>query len=109
MLRPVPVGTQIQLTCRVTQGFRISWSITLPGSGALDTDIQGAPDSLARHGVIVTPTTNTSNAENPERLLRINGTEANNGTVVRCIGIELSDITNRCQNERITVVFYGTH
>ena len=59
---------------------------------------------LPRHGVIV----NKSNAENPEPPLRINGTEANNGTTVVCLGIDLNDITNRCQSQQVTVVLYGT-
>ena len=102
-----PVGTQIELTCNATQGFRTVWIIILPGETidlAIATDLQRLRMFLAaRYGI----NTEASTAENPQPPLRIDGTAANNGTIVMCEAFNPSRVRERCTSMPVTMVLYG--
>ena len=102
-----PLGTQVQLYCRVDMTHRTAWSITLPSVSsqiATSTETLTAVDFLAaNHGIV----TNVSSPENREPPLRINGTIENSETSVQCIAIDLMNPTARCQSAMVSAVFYG--
>lgn len=101
---PAPVGTQVELTCEVAAGYRMLWSIRLPGETLLVTiETARLYDALRSRGIVA----KNSTAKNPNVPLIINGTEDNNKTSVRCIALDLSDPLSRINGDIITVIFYG--
>ena len=74
-----PLGTQVELTCRVAMGYRIVWTIGIPEGGEVDTEGSGVTSALSSRGI----ETEVSSAENREPALNISGTVENNQTTVQ--------------------------
>ena len=98
-----PVGTQVELTCRVAMGYRIVWVVGVPGVGVVDTDGSGVISALSSRGI----ETEVSSAENREPTLTISGIVENNNTTVQCRAVNVSDIFQRCDGDVVTMTFYG--
>ena len=103
---PQPVGTPFELNCRVNEGLRVFWSVTLPG--AMRPVLINREDLIQffmnTHGIIVELPT----ANNHQSPLRINGTSENNGTAVRCEAVDpLLPTTGGCFGQEVAVVFFG--
>ena len=69
-----PLGTQVELTCRVAIGYRIMWIVGIPGVGEVNTEESGAISGLSSRSI----ETEVSSAENREPTLTISGTVENN-------------------------------
>ena len=98
-----PVGTQVELTCRVAMGYRIVWIVGIPGRGEVNTDESGAISALSSRGI----ETEVSSAENYEPALTISGTVENNQTTVQCRAVNVSTILQRFAGDVVTMTFYG--
>ena len=99
-----PVGAQVELTCRVAMGYRIVWSVGIPGRG----DVEAGPETisaLSSRGI----ETEVSSAENREPTLTISGTVKNNQTTVQCRAVNVSDILQRSNGDVVTVTIYGNN
>ena len=98
-----PLGTQVELTCRVAMGYRIVWIVGIPGVGEVDTEGSGVISELSLRGI----ETEVSSAENREPTLTISGTVENNQTTVQCRAVNVSTILQRCEGDVVTMTFYG--
>ena len=98
-----PLGTHIELTCRVAMGYRIVWSVGIPGGGEVDAEGSGAISALSSRGI----ETEFSSAENREPTLTISGTVENNRTTVQCTAVNVSNFFQRCDGDVVTMTFYG--
>lgn len=100
-----PIGTQIELTCRVNMEYRIAWSITPRGEVvASSTDSLGDLAFLITdHGIV----SEISTATNREPPLRINGTMDNDQIIVQCITITVEMPTRKCPGTELLLTFYG--
>lgn len=100
-----PIGTQVELTCRVNTEYRIAWSITPHGETvASSTDSAGDLAFLITdHGI----TSETSTAKNREPPLGINGTMNNDQVIVQCIAITVEMPTRKCPGTELLLTFYG--
>ena len=98
-----PLGTQVELTCRVAMGYRIVWTVEIPGGGEVDAEGPGVISSLSSRGI----ETEASSAENREPTLTISGTVENNQTTVQCRAVNVNDIFQRSDGDVVTVTFYG--
>ena len=102
-----PLGTEVELHCRVDTSFRIEWIIFLPDSRdpARSNDAVIVASLATMHGIV----TEASSAENREPPLRINGTIGNSGTTVQCEAINLAKplAAARCRGTEVPVTFHG--
>ena len=98
----VPVGTQVELTCRVAMGYRIVWSVQPPGGTQVAVETASIINTLLSRGIV----TEISSVENPNTSLIINGTEENNQTTAQCIAVNLNDEFVRCGGSLTTVTLY---
>ena len=98
-----PLGTQVELTCRVAMGYRIVWVVGIPGVGEVDTEGSGVISELSLRGI----ETEVSSAENREPILTISGTVENNQTTVQCRAVNVSTILQRYDGDVVTMTFYG--
>ena len=100
----VPAGAQVELICRVAMGYRVVWSVMLPG-GTSQVPVETALliSSLLPKGI----ETELSTADNRNPSLLITGTAENNQTAVQCIAVNLSDVFMRCSSRTTTVTAYG--
>lgn len=103
-LQIAPLETQVQLSCSVSEGYKIAtWSILLPNNNVpLGTEVPALRDALSDMGIVAREA-----ASGRESLLLINGTEENNGTSVTCIAMDVSSATSRHMSREIRVIFYG--
>ena len=97
-----PLGTQVELTCRVAMGYRIVWIVGIPGVGVVNAEESGAISELSSRGI----ETEVSSAENLEPTLTINGTVENNQTTVQCRAANIN-ILQRFDSDVVTMTFYG--
>ena len=97
-----PLGTQVELTCRVAMGNRIVWIVGIPGGGDLEAG-SDAISALSSRGI----ETEVSSAENREPTLNISGTVENNKTTVQCTAVNITNIFQRCDGDVVTIIFYG--
>ena len=79
-----PVGTQVELTCRVAMGYRTVWILEIPGIGTVDTEAPATIISLSLRGIQA----EISSEENRDIPLTINGTMENNQTTVQCRAVD---------------------
>ena len=95
-----PLGTQVQLTCSVTESYRIVWRYLPPGvtNSELAVDVD---QTLRTRGIIVENTSNTTSH------LIVNGTEGNSHSSFTCLAIKRDDPVRRSRSRRVEVVFYG--
>ena len=100
---PAPVGTQVELTCRVAMGYRIVWVVGIPGVGEFTAIESGTISALSSRGI----ETEVYSAENREPTLTISGTVENNQTTVQCRAVNVSNIFQRCEGDVVTMTFYG--
>ena len=84
-------------------GYRIVWTIGIPGGGEVDAEGSGAISALSSRGI----ETEVSSAENREPTLTISGTVENNQTTVQCRAVNINDIFQRCDGDVVTMAFYG--
>ena len=102
-----PLGTEVELQCRVDMAFRIEWIIFLPDSRnpARSNDALIVALLASMRGIV----TEVSSADNREPPLRINGTIRNSGTTVQCEAISLADPVraDRCPGTEVPVIFHG--
>ena len=98
-----PLGTQVELTCRVAMGYRIVWIVGLPGAGEVNAEETGAVSELSSRGI----ETEVSSAENREPTLTISGTVENNLTTVQCRAVNVSNFFQRSDGDVVTMSFYG--
>ena len=98
-----PLGTQVELTCRVAMGYRIVWIVGIPGVGEVDAEGFGVISRLSSRGI----ETEVSSAENREPTLTISGIVENNNTTVQCRAVNVSTIFQRCDGDVVTMTFYG--
>ena len=98
-----PVGTQVDLTCRVAMGYRIVWIVVIPGVGEVNTEELGAISALSSRGIEA----EASSAENREPTLTITGTVEVNQLTVQCIAVNVSTILDRSDGDVVTMTFYG--
>ena len=98
-----PLGTQVEVTCRVTIGYRIVWIVGVPGVVMVNTEESGAISYLCSRGI----KTEVSSAENREPTLTISGTVENNQTTVQCRAVNVSTIFQRRESDVVTMTFYG--
>ena len=96
-----PLGTQVELTCRVAVEYRVVWIIGVPR--VITTDEFGAISALSSRGI----ETEVSSAENREPALTISGIVENNQTTVQCRAVYVNRIFPRVDGEGVTVLFYG--
>ena len=82
-----PVGTQVELTCRVAMGYRIVWIVGIPGVGEVDTEQSGVISVLSSRGI----ETEVSSAQKREPTLNISGTVGNNQTTVQCRAVNVTN------------------
>ena len=97
-----PLGTQVELNCRVDMNYMTSWKIILPQSpdATFATTRNVTVAFLARNHSIMTE---VSSAENREPPLRITGTIGNSGTTVQCIAVGVFD----CPGTIVQITFHG--
>lgn len=101
-----PVGTQIELTCRVSMGYRTVWGVQLPGgTSVVAVETPALIANLLSRGIV----TELSTAENRNTPLIIGGTVEINQTTVQCLAVNLSDEFMRCDGKEATVTFYGQY
>ena len=98
-----PVGTQVELTCRVAIGYRIVWIVGISERGSINAEELGAIFALSSRGI----ETEISSAENREPTLTISGTVENNQITVQCRAVNITDIIQRCDGDVATIAFYG--
>ena len=98
-----PLGTQVELTCRVAMGYRIVWIVGISERGSINAEELGAIFALSSRGI----ETEVSSAENREPTLNISGTVENNSTTVQCRAVNITDIIQRCDGDVATIAFYG--
>ena len=98
-----PLGTQVELTCRVAMGYRIVWIVGISEGGLINAEELGVISALSSRGI----KTEVSSAENREPTLNISGTVENNNTTVRCRAVNIMDIFQRCDGDVATIAFYG--
>ena len=98
-----PLGTQVELTCRVAMGYRIVWIVGIPGVGEVDAEESGAISRLSSRGI----ETEVSSAENREPTLTISGIVENNQTTVQCRAVNVSTFFQRCDGDVVAMTFYG--
>ena len=99
----VPLGTQVELTCRVAMGYRIVWIVGIPGVGVVNAEETGAISELSSRGIEA----EVSSADNREPTLTISGTVENNQTTVQCRAVNVSTFFQRCDGDVVTITFYG--
>ena len=94
-----PLGTQVQLTCSITESYRVLWRYLPPGV----TDIQLADidQTLRTRGIKVENPSNTTSH------LIVNGTVGNNQSSFVCFAIKRNDSVRRSRSRLVEVVFYG--
>ena len=94
------LGTQVQLTCSVTESYRIVWRYIRPGvtDGVNAVDIN---QSFRTRGVVVQNPSNTTSH------LIVNGTERNSQSTLICLAIKRDDEVQTCPSRHVKVVFYG--
>ena len=97
------LGTQVELTCRVAMGYRVVWTVGVPGVGWVDTEGSGVISALSSRGI----ETEVSSAGNREPTLTISGTVESNQTTVQCRAVNISNFFLRCDGDVITITFYG--
>ena len=98
-----PLGTQVELTCRVAMGYRIVWSVGIPGAGEVESEGSGAISALSSRGI----ETEVSSKENREPTLTISGIVENNQTTVQCRAVNVSNFFQMCEGDVVTMTFYG--
>ena len=98
-----PIGTGVELTCRVQVGFRVVWSVTIPADTVPTLAEQASLPYLASLGI----RTVASTAESRENPLLISGGVALNQTDLQCLALDLRDSRRRCDSSLTTVTFYG--
>ena len=98
-----PLGTQVELTCRVAMGYRVVWNVGVPGRTVITTEESGIISALLSRGI----ETEGSSAENREPTLTISGTAENNQTTVQCRAVNVTNIFQRCDSDVVTMTFYG--
>ena len=98
-----PLGTQVELTCRVAVGYRTVWIVRIPGvEGVLTNEFSEVISALSSRGI----ETEVSSAVNHEPTLTISGTVENNQTTVQCTAVNVSNIF-QCDGDVVTMTFYG--
>ena len=98
-----PVGTQVEVTCRVAMGYRIVWIVVIPGVGEVNTEESGAISALSSRGI----ETEISSAENREPTLTITGTVEVNQLTLQCRAVNVSDSFQRSDGDVVIMTFYG--
>ena len=83
-------------------GYRIVWTVGIPGGGEVDSEGSGAISALSSRGI----ETDVSSAENLESTLTINGTVENNQTTVQCRAVNINNF-QRFAGDVVTMTFYG--
>ena len=93
-----PVGTQVEVTCKVAVGYRVVFIVGLPDkNGSINTDEMGVIDLLSSRGI-----------ETDNFTLTISNGTINNQTTVQCRAVNVSYTFQRCDGEEIaTITFYG--
>ena len=98
-----PLGTQVRLTCSVTESYRIEWSYLPPGEENMRNDLRTNTDGIEQYlrnrGITVERPSNTTSH------LIVNGTEENNGSSVSCLAI--LTVTNKTASRPVEIIFYG--
>ena len=97
-----PLGTQVELTCRVAIGYRIVW-IIVTTEGEVTNELADVISALSSRGI----ETEVSSAENHEPILTISGTVENNQTTVQCRAVNVDVILQTCEGDVVTMIFYG--
>ena len=98
-----PVGTQVELICRVAMGYRIVWIVGIPGEGEVNAEESGAISALSSRGI----ETEVSSAVNRDPTLTISGTVENNQTTVQCRAVNVSNIFQKFDSDEVTMTIYG--
>ena len=95
-----PVGTQVEVTCKVDVGYRVVFIVELPDeNGSINTLQNGVIEHLSSRGI---------KTELYNSTLTISNGTINNLTIVQCKAVSASDTTQRCDGEEIaTITFYG--
>ena len=95
-----PVGTQVEVTCKVAVGYRVVFIVELPDeNGSINTLEDGVIYLLSSRGI---------ETELYNSTLTISNGTINNLTTVQCRAVSASDISQRCDGEEIaTITFYG--
>ena len=97
-----PLQTQVQLTCNATRNdaVAIEWQVQIGGVGAFTT----STGTLQRVNIMLSEESTIS------RSIGITGTQSNSGSMCKCVVTvpgQTGDSVILCDNEPITVVFYG--
>ena len=95
-----PLGTQVLLTCSVTESYRIVWRYLPPGEtdGVTAVNID---QTLRTRGIMVENPSNTTSH------LIVNGTEGNGQSSITCLAIKRENSFERSRSRRVEIVFYG--
>ena len=83
-------------------GYRIVWTVGVPGGGVVEAEGSGAISYLYSRGI----ETEVSSAENLELTLTINGTVENNQITVQCRAMNINNF-QRFDGDVVTMIFYG--
>ena len=95
-----PVGTQVEVTCKVDVGYSVVFVVELPDeNGSINTLENGVIDHLSSRGI---------ETELYNSTLTISNGTINDQTTVQCRAVNASNISQRCDGEEIaTITFYG--
>ena len=96
-----PVGSQIELNCKVSNGFRVEWVVIYRGG------YYQSPLTLKSIGF----ETESSTARNRQPPLYFTGTVEKNQSTVFCeaLSVTLRNFRYSCIGERFPVILYGKH
>ena len=83
-------------------GYRIVWTVGIPGGGEVNTEGSGAISALSSRGIEI----EVSSAENREPTLTINGTVENNQTTVQCRAVNVNNF-QWFDGDVVTIIFHG--
>ena len=101
-----PISAQVQLSCTVSEGYVIQWSVDLPDQRELSTNEAGVVDVLAERDVTVEglgSTTSTLSLDIHQEM----GSLTNNQTVLMCLAKDPDLIRETKPSGAVEVIFYG--
>lgn len=100
-----PWGTQVELSCRVEEGYRVVWDAWLPSGGIVRSELPRHILRARSEGV----TMEKSSATNTQPSLQVNGTIVKGGKLsAACIARSLKySFRDDCYGKLISIKFYG--
>ena len=98
-----PLGKNVQLKCRVSQGFRTQWTFQFFGQNSvISSDETGVVTDLRRRGI-------TIQISGSNTVLNIYPSVELNRTQIRCLAVHFDNVNSRLQSRIVNVTIYGTY